>query len=111
MQYNKWSHPIRYSQVNKTTFKRLVHYVFLIVICFIPIHFLSKNINIDFQFIIDHIVIAIFSFFITFIALEWLEFKLIWSRIALIYSIHEREVPPLTVAVLLEIFYKIFLLF
>ena len=107
MQYKKWQHPIRYSGVSKITFKRLIHYIVLITICFIPIHLLSKNINIDFKFIIDHIVIAIFSFFVIFIALEWLEFKLIWSRIALIYSIHEREIPPLTAAILLEIFYKI----
>ena len=111
MQYNKWKHPIRYSGVSKITIKRLIHYMVLIAICFVPIHFLAKNIHIDFQFLLDHIAIAGVLFFSTFIAFEWLEFKLIWSKIVVIYSIHDREIPPLTAAILLEIFYRIFLMF
>jgi len=99
--------PLRYSELSLITFKRLVHYIVLIIVFFIPLHLLVKDIDINLQFIIDHVVIVGIVFFMVLILFLLLEFKLIWSKITFFYPIHEREIPPLTAAILLEIFYNI----
>jgi len=112
MQYKKWQHPIRYSGVSKITFKRLIHYILLIIICFIPIHLLSKNIYIDFKYLIDNFaILSIIFFYILLMFCWWLEFKVIWSKVFFIYSLHDNEVPPITAAIVLEICYKSLVLF
>ena len=103
-----FKYPIRYSLVSKSTLKRLIIYMLIILISSCISCLLSSIVLFDKELIKANIIVFFLSGTVLFIFGWWIEFKYIWSKIRIVYPIHEQEAPPIIIGLILGIMYNVF---